>query len=173
MTLMRLLLCVNLTNMLSPQNVIRGFCKNTNPPKYKYLVSLYRSDELNIIACFTTSRPRAGVPSEQIKHGAIQNKEKEIISYVFSTDVCVGLTLDDKEFYFPRQTVIRFDYCFKESGQTELLSNFESPVIVCRLNDAEYENLIYAMYRSDDTPEMYKPHFEKILFELGQKKAIL
>lgn len=69
--------------MLSPQNVIRGFCKNTNPPKYKYLISLYRSEELNIIACFTTSQNRAGVPSEQIKHGIIKNKEKEIISYVF------------------------------------------------------------------------------------------
>lgn len=26
------------------------------------------------------------------------------------------------------------------------------------------------MYKSDDTPEIYKLHFEKILFELGQKK---
>ena len=26
------------------------------------------------------------------------------------------------------------------------------------------------MYKSNDTPEIYKPHFEKILFELGQKK---
>lgn len=157
--------------MLSPPNVIRGFCKNTNPPKYKYLISLYRSEDLNIIACFTTSQNRAGVPSEQIKHGTIQNKEKEIVSYVFLTDVCVGLTPEGKEFYFPLQTVIRFDYCFKEGNQAELLSSFESPAIVCRLNDTEYENLIYAMYKSDDTPEVYKPHFERILFELGQKRG--
>lgn len=38
------------------------------------------------------------------------------------------------------------------------------------MNDAEYENLIYAMYKSDDTPEKYKPHFEKVLFDLGEKK---
>lgn len=158
--------------MLSPQNVIRGFCKNTNPPKYKYLISLYRSEELNIIACFTTSQKRAGVPSEQIKHGIIQNEKKEIISYVFLPDICVGITPKNKDFYFPLQTVIRFDYCFKEGNQTELLSNFQSPVIVCKLNDTEYEDLIYAMYKSDDTPEIYKPHFEKILFELGLRKTV-
>lgn len=173
MTLMRLLSCVNPIEMLSPQNVIRGFCKNTNPPKYKYLISLYRSEDLNIIACFTTSQNRAGVPPEQIKHGAIKNKEGEIISYVFLTEVCVGLTPENENFYFPLQTVIRFDYCFKEGSQTELLSNFQSPAIVCKLNDAEYADLIYAMYKSDDTPEIYKPLFEKILSELlGQKEVV-
>lgn len=34
----------------------------------------------------------------------------------------------------------------------------------------EYENLTYAMYHSDDTPLIYKSYFEKILFELGEKK---
>ncbi|WP_294633853.1 hypothetical protein [uncultured Bacteroides sp.] len=159
--------------MLSPQNVIRGFCKSTNPPKYKYLISLYRSEELNIIACFTTSQDRAGIPLEEIRHGVIKNKKNEIISYVFLTDVCVGKTPEDKDFHFPLQSVIRFDYCFKEGNQAELLSNFESPVIVCKLNDKEYEDLIYAMYKSDDTPEVYKPHFEKILFKLGQKKTAI
>ena len=111
------------------------------------MISLYRSEELNIIACFTTSQNRAGVPSEQIKHGIIRNKEKEIISYVFLADVCVGVTPENEDFHFPLQTVIRFDYCFKEGNQTELLSNFQSPVIICKLNDTEYENLIYAMYK--------------------------
>ena len=151
--------------MLSPQNVIRGFCKSINPPKYKYLISLYRSEELNIIACFTTSQDRAGVPLEEIKHGAIKNKENEIISYVFLKDRCIGLTPGNEDFHFPRQTVIRFSYCFKEGNQIELLSNFQSPTIVCKLHDTEYENLIYAMYKSDDTPEIYKPYFEKVLFE--------
>ena len=27
--------------------------------------------------------------------------------------------------------------------------------------------------KSDDTPEVYKPHFEKILFKLGQKKTAI
>lgn len=153
MTLMKLLLCVNVIKMLSPRNVVYGFSKITNPPKEKFLISLYRSKELSVVACFTTSQDRAGVPLEQVTHGAIKNKEKEIISYVFLTSVCVGVAPDGSDYHFPVQTVVRFDYCFKDGEQTDLLSSFNSPKVVCKLNDAEYENLIYAMYKSDDTPE--------------------
>ena len=170
MTLMKLLLCVNVIKMLSPRNVVYGFSKITNPPKEKFLISLYRIKELSVVACFTTSQDRAGVPLEQVTHGAIKNKEKEIISYVFLTSVCVGVAPDGSDYHFPVQTVVRFDYCFKDGEQTDLLSSFNSPKVVCKLNDAEYENLIYAMYKSDDTPEKYKPHFEKVLFDLGEKK---
>lgn len=163
--------CYKCRIMLSPQNIIYGFCKTTNPPKAKYLISLYRSEDLNVTACFTTSRERAGVPLQKVKHGSIKNDNNEIISYVFSTDVYIGVTPIGKEFKFPVQTVIRFDYCFKDGEQTDILSNFISPKVVCRLNDDEYVNLIYAMYHSDDTPEIYKPHFEQILFKLGKKRT--
>ena len=32
--------------MLKAKNIIYGFCKYTNPPKYKYLISLYRSESI-------------------------------------------------------------------------------------------------------------------------------
>lgn len=156
--------------MLSAQNVIYGFCKTTNPPKPKYLISLYRSVELNVIACFTTSQHRAGIPASEVKHGSIKNANNEVISYVFTTTVEVGTSPDGEKFCFPLQTVIRFDYCFREDKQDNLLSGFDSPKVVCKLNDTEYENLIYAMYKSEDTPEKYKPYFAKILMELGQKE---
>ena len=156
--------------MLTPKNVIYGFCKTTNPPKPKYMISLYRSEDLNIVACFTTSQKRAGVPSDRINHGKITNEKKEVLSYVFFPDVSVGKTPTGEKFYFPVQTVIRFDYCFKEDEQSELLSSFVDPKVVCILDDKEYEDLIYAMYQSDDTPLIYKSYFEKILFELGEKK---
>ena len=47
--------------MLKAKNIIYGFCKYTNPPKNKYLISLYRSEDLNIIAVFPTSQRRSGV----------------------------------------------------------------------------------------------------------------
>ncbi len=31
--------------MLKAKNIIYGFCKYTNPPKNKYLISLYRSED--------------------------------------------------------------------------------------------------------------------------------
>lgn len=134
------------------------------------MISLYRSEELNVVACFTTSQKRAGVPPGKIKHGKIINDRKEVLSYVFLPEVTIGKTPVGLDFHFPVQTVIRFDYCFKEDEQSKLLSCFEEPKVVCTLNDQEYENLIYAMYHSDDTPLIYKTYFEKILFELGEKK---
>ena len=46
--------------MLKAKNIIYGFCKYTNPPKNKYLISLYRSEDLNkvyidLIYAFYTS----------------------------------------------------------------------------------------------------------------------
>ena len=103
--------------MLAPKNVIYGFCKTTHPPKPKYMISLYRSEELNIVACFTTSQNRAGVPSESIKHGRITNEKKEVLSYVFLPEVSVGKTPLGEVFHFPVQTVVRFDYCFKKKNK--------------------------------------------------------
>ena len=133
------------------------------------MISLYRNADLNIVACFTTSQERAGVPPEKIKHGRISNENKEVVSYVFLPDVAIGKTPTGEDYHFPAQTVVRFDYCFKEDEQQNLLSSFVDPVVKCTLNDKEYEELIYAMYRSDDTPLDYKPCFEKILFDLGKK----
>ena len=158
--------------MLTPKNVIYGFCKTTTPPKNKFMISLCRNEDWNIVACFTTSQERAGVPPEKVKHGTITNDNKEVLSYVFLPEVIIGKTPQNKGYHFPVQTVVRFDYCFKEEEQSKLLSSFDNPKVICVLNDNEYENLIYAMYRSDDTPLDYKPLFEKILFEMGQKKNV-
>lgn len=67
--------------MLKAKNIIYGFCKYTNPPKNKYLISLYRSEELNIIAVFPTSQRRAGVAVA--KHGC--NYRNNQVIYAFYT----------------------------------------------------------------------------------------
>lgn len=40
--------------MLRAKNIIYGFCTFTNPPKNKYLISLYRSETLHVVAVFPT-----------------------------------------------------------------------------------------------------------------------
>ena len=98
--------------MLKAKNIIYGFCKYTNPPKNKYLISLYRSDELHIIAVFPTSQRRAGVISP--KHGC-NMRDNQVISYVFEAGLPIGKKKDsDEDFAFPKQTTSPFDYCFKE-----------------------------------------------------------
>ena len=149
--------------MLKAKNIIYGFCKYTNPPKYKYLISLYRSEYLNIIAVFPTSQRRAGVTEP--KHGC-NIREGQIVSYVFDAKHPIGKKQgSDEDFSFPLQTTIPFDYCFREGEQDELLRTFEEPEVVGVLSDKEYIDLIYAFYSSPMTPQKYKPVFDKILQE--------
>ena len=154
--------------MLKAKNIIYGFCKYTNPPKNKYLISLYRSEELNIIAVFPTSQRRAGVTEP--KHGC-NIREGQIVSYVFDAGHPIGKKQgSDEDFSFPLQTTIPFDYCFREGEQDELLKTFDSPRVVGVLSDKEYIDLIYAFYTSHLTPLKYKPIFDKILQEYFSQK---
>ena len=154
--------------MQKAKNIIYGFCKYTNPPKNKYLISLYRSEELNIIAVFPTSQRRAGVAEP--KHGC-NIREGQIVSYVFDAGHPIGKKQGcDEDFSFPLQTTIPFDYCFREGEQYELLKTFDSPRVVGVLSDKEYIDLIYAFYTSPLTPLKYKPIFDKILQEYFSQK---
>ena len=158
--------------MLTPKNIIYGFCKTTNPPKYKYLISLYRSEQLHVVACFPTSQNRSGAPLGQSKHGANRNSENEIVSYVFKADVEIGNIPDSSDkFKFPRETVIRFDYGLKDRGQDEIIGWFHDPKVVGVLSDKEYENLLYAMVKSDNVPKKYQILFDEVLQELGRKRC--
>ncbi len=154
--------------MLKAKIIIYGFCQYTNPPKNKYLISLYRSEELNIIAVFPTSQRRAGVAEP--KHGC-NIREGQIVSYVFDAGHPIGKKQgSDEDFSFQLQTTIPFDYCFREGEQDELLKTFDSPRVVGVLSDKEYIDLIYAFYTSPLTPMKYKPIFDKILQEYFSQK---
>ncbi len=150
--------------MFTPGNIIYAEFTITNPPKKKYLVSLYRSETLNIIACFTTSQQRSSVSVEYQKHGKITNAYGEVVSYIFMPNVEIGVDLQTgARFSFPKKTTIPFDYCFQEKDQFAFSQIMKNPKVVCKLCDEEYLNLLYAMYQSVDTPEAYKPIFESIL----------
>jgi hypothetical protein len=149
--------------MLRAKNIIYGFCKYTNPPKNKYLISLYRSEDLNIIAVFPTSQRRAGVANPV--HGRVM-RDNQVVSYVFDAGHPIGKKYgSDEDFAFSVQTTIPFDYCFREGDQNDLLKTFEAPSVVGVLSDQEYIDLIYAFYTSPLTPLKYKPVFDKILQE--------
>lgn len=147
--------------MLEAKNIIYGFCTYTNPPKNKYLISLYRSENLHVVAVFPTSRKRSG--SLLPKHGK-NYKGKDIVSYVFEANKCIGKKYkSDEDFSFPLMTTIPFDYCFQEGEQETFLKSFQSVEVVGILSDEEYINLIYAFTKSTLTPRKYIPIFEKIL----------
>ena len=158
--------------MLTPKNIIYGFCKITNPPKKKYFISLYRSELLHVVACFTTSQDRSGAPLGQSRHGANRNSNDDIVSYVFKANVEIGdIPGSSDKFKFPCETVIRFDYGLKDREQDEIMGWFQEPKVVGILSDKEYENLLYAMVKSDDVPKIYQILFDEVLQELGRKRC--
>lgn len=123
-------------------------------PKNKYLISLYRSETLNVVAVFPTSRKRSGSLSP--RHGK-NYRGQDIVSYVFEANRCIGKKYcSDEDSSFPLVTTIPFDYCFREGEQENLLRLFESAEVVGALSDEEYINLIYAFSKSPiNTTKVY------------------
>lgn len=130
--------------MFKPGDIIYGFAKGLYRPKYKYAVSIFRDCELNILAQFTTSQERRGY---LIEAGKIIGKNP----------------FTGAEFSFPKRTIMAYDYGFLYGSEQKLVSQFDHPEIVCRMNKDEYINLVYALYKSDYTPTVYKPFLEKVL----------
>lgn len=153
--------------MLRTKNIVYGICTYTTPRKPKYLISLYRSETLNIIAVFTTSKQRSGISTP--KHGG--NKRGDIItSYVFEANKVIGKKyMSNEDFSFPLQTTIPFDYCFIEDSQEKILKTFINPQVVGVLSDKEYIEIIYNFHHSPLTPRKYKAIFDKILQEYNSK----
>lgn len=156
--------------MLNPGDIIYGYAKNLHTPKNKYAISIYRDEEVNVLLQFATSQPRAGVPSEQVHHGAIY-KDDECLSYVFEAGVELGFDpRDGGRFAFPKRTVMTFDYGFLKGQEKFLLEQFDNPTTVCKLDEKEYIDLVYAMYKSKRTKPEYKPYLDKILKEYYRDK---
>jgi hypothetical protein len=132
--------------MFQPREIVYGVVKDIDPPKNKYIVTIYRDEELNIIACFTTSQQRVG--------------------YVFDKGKIIGINPEDgTEFSFPLRTIITFDYGVIEGVLEQLTERFENPKVVCKLSEKEYIDLVYAMYRSNHTKAGHKKILEKILID--------
>ena len=160
--------------MLTPKNIIYGFCQATHPPKYKYLISLFRNETLHVVACFTISKNRSGAALGKSKHGANRNFNDEIVSYVFKANTEIGdIPNSIQKFSFPLETAIRFDYGLMDRNQDEIIGWFKNPKVVGILSDDEYENLLYAMIQSDDVPKKYQILFDEALRKIGQKNARL
>lgn len=151
--------------MFQPREIIYGYAKGFYSPHNKYIVTIYRDEELNIVACFTTSKSRAGVAEDKIHHGAIY-KDKQCVSYVFEKDVKIGVNpATGNEFAFPKRSVITFDYGVREGQLESFLKEFDNPEVVCLLDEKEYIELVYAMYCSPHTKTTHKKVLNKILEE--------
>lgn len=154
--------------MFAPGEIVYGYVKHIGKPKYA--VSMYRDEDVNILIHFTTSQSRAGVPLEQVHHGAMY-KDGDCKSYVFEARREIGTTPASSErFSFPLRTTMVFDYGLLKDSEEKLRQMFENPQVVCKLDEAEYIDLVYAMYSSKSTPDEYKPYLNKVLTEHFSEK---
>lgn len=151
--------------MFEPGTVTYGFAKNINNPKYKYAISIFRDEDVQVVIHFTTSQRRAGVPDDQIKHGINRDADGKVVSYVFEPDVEIGDVPTGGRFCFPVRTVMQFDYGFLRGDDWSLQQQLDDLKVKCHLDREEYLNLVYAMYCSKRTPTEYKPYLEKVLEE--------
>ena len=132
--------------MFAPGEIVYGFAKGLYRPKYKYAVSIFRDADLNILAQFTTSKDRRG--------------------YVIEAGVELGQNPQSGEtFSFAKRTVITYDYGFLYGTQEQLASQFDNPVVVCKMYGETYINLVYALYKSIYFPAEYKPYLEQVLID--------
>lgn len=155
--------------MFQPREIVYGYAKGMYSPHNKYIVTVYQDENLSIVACFTTSQQRSGVPENQIHHGPIY-RDKKCISYVFEQGVVIGNNPDDNsDFSFPKRTVITFDYGVREGQKEYFLEQFGDPKVVCVLNEKEYIDLVYAMYCSPYTKISHKFVLDKILQDYYSK----
>lgn len=154
--------------MFAPGEIVYGYVKHIGKPKYA--VSIYRDEEVNILIHFTTSQPRAGVPFEQIRHGA-NYIDGDCKSYVFEARHEIGINpATGNRFHFPMRTTMVFDYGFFKDTEQKLRLMFEDPQVVCKLDDKEYIDLVYAMLKSKSTPKQYKPYLDKVLTDYFSDK---
>lgn len=149
--------------MFREKEIVRGFVKDIHPPKPKFLITLYRDENLHILACFTTSKHRCRVAPGDLAPGVVKF-DNEPVAYFFERGQEIGLDpRDGSRFAFPDRTLVPFNYCIQEGTLDTLLSRLVDPEVVCVLDDEHYENLLYAMYRSEDVPKKYIPVLEKAL----------
>lgn len=154
--------------MFEPGEVVYAHVKNTNPPKNKYFVTIYQDDELRIVTCFTTTKSyHVGCPFEQLVHGYVKSNG-QITAYFFDRNVEVGVNNTNQPFRFPEHCVIPFDYGVRIGTKEQFLNNIEREIVVCKLHPKEYENIVYAMYKSPKTDPKYKPYLDKVLQQICQ-----
>lgn len=154
--------------MFEPGEVVYAYVKNIHKPKFKYFVTVYRDDELRIVTCFTTTKNyHVGYDFNQLTHGYVK-RENKIVGYFFDMNVEVGMDESNQPFKFPRNCVIPFDYGVQEATKEQFLKNVEQEEVVCKLHPQEYQDIVYAMYKSPNTNPKYKPYLDKVLQRICQ-----
>jgi hypothetical protein len=154
--------------MFNPREIVYGYAKRLYKPHNKYIITIYRDEQLSIIVCFTTSQARSG--SSEPHHGANYIGD-DCQSYVFDAEVVIGTDpRNGQPFSFPKQTVVTFDYGVADTSLDKVSDAIDNPEVVCIMDEAEYIELVYAMYKSPKTNQPRREILGKILTDYYSKQ---
>lgn len=149
--------------MIDEGAVLYGFFNLKNEDKNKFAVVLHKNEDDCIITSFTTSQDRHPAnPS----HGA--NPSKTPNCYVFLAGRNIGTTPDGKPYSFKETTTIVPDYGMNEENVEVFLSKVQNLEKKCDLYKNEYLDLLYTLYKCDNTKMKYLPLLENKIEELSQ-----
>lgn len=146
--------------MFRTGNIVYG--KNEKAKKRKYLISIYCSETLSLLAVLPTSQVRCGV--ENPKHGIIKNDKGDVLSYYYEAKHRIGKAPNGSDVFFPLNTTVVFDYAILDSTYEDMKNQYnEGANLLGSLSEEEYYNLVYAMYKSPKTKNKYKELLNEIL----------
>ena len=92
-----------------------------------------------------------------------------ILSAALTQHHLLGFEIAQLEFHHPLRTTVTFDYGIIEGRYEQIQAQFENPEVVCKLNESEYIDLIYAMYKSHHTKARHKEILNRILEQYYSK----
>jgi len=149
--------------MLEARNIIHindfDF-KNNQPIKGRYFIVLDENEETSLVLSVVTSQNF--IPDDIFKQGCIDKPELNIHSYVFTSSTEIG----ENGFKFSKDSFIYIQSStVYEQDLSKLLAVYpeESIDIKDRMNQSEYEDLIYCVYKSKKISKKIKVRMTAIL----------
>ena len=140
---------------------------NTQITKDKIPLILYANErDIFVVQALVTSVQK--IPDENLNHGCTNSKENSLSFYCFRQNRIVGITPQQEDFYFHKNTFI-----YVSDNVTQVpISKYriypkENIRLLATLNEEEYKRVIKCIAKSQFLKKKLKPIFEKILLELS------
>jgi hypothetical protein len=136
-------------------------------PRPKYFIVLECSNYglYNLLGMTTTNKSDFYFTSKSISvtYGSISFSNDPNFIFCFPRNYIIGST---NNFSFWEDTFILSEHCFREYNCEEI--NKFKPELLDSLKDNIYNDLLYCLYKSDNTKEKYRKILEPILTKINK-----
>jgi hypothetical protein len=161
--------------VLEGGNIIRikdfDFEDGKSPIRDKYLIVLYRLENISVIAPLTTSKDY--LPDKYKSERCVKDDESKIHCYFIPAEIVIG----SKGFFFPKNTYIHIiSSNLKQRDISSLTGKYINTGLAelqDRLSDKEYSDLLYCIYKSSFIPKGIKRLLEPVIEDLEKGRGMV